>query len=392
MITVSFVFNRKKETKGERPAMVEIRITDRRKSWYVSTGIKVLKSEWQEGSIVNRNDANMLNKRLRVLIDLVGDEVDKCILEGRTIDVDYIKRKVSGSVEAERETFLEWVRKEIPKLRHSEGTMKHYGTLLSRLSEFGGLKHWQDLTSENIYKWDAWLHQLPKPQTQAERLAGAEVEGISDAGVYNYHKRLKALLNRAVKLGKIEASPYQRLTGEFPHGEKENVEYLTEDEIKAFEAIRPLDGSRMRMVRDLFVFQMHTGMSYADTQVFDFSKWRKIDGRWVYVGPRVKTGVDYVAQLDETCMEILQQYSMNLPKINLSDYNMQLKALGMAAGIAMPLHSHLARHTFATYMLARNAPIHNVAKMLGHKDIKMTQRYAKVLAENVLKDLTRVWD
>ena len=83
---------------------------------------------------------------------------------------------------------------------------------------------------------------------------------------------------------------------------------------------------------------------------------------------------------------------MNLPKINLSDYNMQLKALGMAAGIATPLHSHLARHTFATYMLGKNTPIHNVAKMLGHKDIKMTQRYAKVLAENVLEDLTRVWD
>jgi site-specific recombinase XerD len=60
------------------------------------------------------------------------------------------------------------------------------------------------------------------------------------------------------------------------------------------------------------------------------------------------------------------------------------------AGISTPLHSHLARHTFATYMLRNGAKIENVSRMLGHTNITQTQRYAKVLAESVHEDFDRV--
>ena len=69
-------------------------------------------------------------------------------------------------------------------------------------------------------------------------------------------------------------------------------------------------------------------------------------------------------------------------------YNRTLKALGIAAGISSPLHSHTARHTFATWMLRNGAKIENVSKMLGHTNITQTQRYAKVLAQSVQSDYT----
>jgi site-specific recombinase XerD len=53
------------------------------------------------------------------------------------------------------------------------------------------------------------------------------------------------------------------------------------------------------------------------------------------------------------------------------------------AGIKTRLHSHLARHTFATLMLRNGAKIENVSRMLGHTNITQTQRYAKVLARSV---------
>jgi site-specific recombinase XerD len=61
----------------------------------------------------------------------------------------------------------------------------------------------------------------------------------------------------------------------------------------------------------------------------------------------------------------------------------------MAAGISTPLHSHLARHTFATWMLSNGAKIENVSRMLGHTNITQTQRYAKVLAKDVHDDFDK---
>ena len=77
-------------------------------------------------------------------------------------------------------------------------------------------------------------------------------------------------------------------------------------------------------------------------------------------------------------------------KINNADYNKHLKALGQIAGIKTRLHSHLARHTFATWMLRNGASIENVSKMLGHTNITQTQRYAKVLAQSVHDDFDKV--
>ena len=81
---------------------------------------------------------------------------------------------------------------------------------------------------------------------------------------------------------------------------------------------------------------------------------------------------------------------MKLPKICNADYNRHLKSIGVMAGIKTKLHSHLARHTFATFMLRNGVKIENVSKMLGHTNIIQTQRYAKVLAEDVRSDFDMV--
>jgi site-specific recombinase XerD len=67
-----------------------------------------------------------------------------------------------------------------------------------------------------------------------------------------------------------------------------------------------------------------------------------------------------------------------------------LKAVGEMAGIGTRLHSHLAGHSFATCMLSNGTRIEHVSKMLGHTTIKHTQRYAKVLAQDVRDDFERI--
>ena len=228
--------------------------------------------------------------------------------------------------------------------------------------------------------FDSWLHQL-KAQDGGR---------ISDGGVFTYHKCLKAMLNRAVDFGKIDSNPYIRLRGKFRRGDKENVEYLTEDEMQRFEAVEVPDGSLLAQCRDLFIFQMYTGLSFSDSQAFNISDYRMQDGRWVNNGERIKTGVPYISSILPPALRVLERYNMKVPRVNNADYNHQLKALGLMAGIKTRLHSHLARHTFATYMLRNGVKIENVSKMLGHTNITQTQRYAKVLAQSVHDDFDMI--
>jgi site-specific recombinase XerC len=110
------------------------------------------------------------------------------------------------------------------------------------------------------------------------------------------------------------------------------------------------------------------------------------------VGERIKTGVAYVSQLLPPAVKVLEKYGWEIPKISNADYNRHLKSLGQMARIKTKLHSHLARHTFATWMLSEGAKIENVSRMLGHTNIVQTQRYAQVLAEDVRSEFDKVAD
>ena len=393
MITTAIVWDHRGRTKAGCEGPLEVRVTVDRKPYYINTGIKVRKTEWKAGTIVNRPDADSLRTRLYILIKKIEAEINAAIEDGRTIDVADIKRRAWVLVADESSTsFLEWCSDQIDQLTHSGGTMQHYLTMLTRLNDFDTIRRWQDLTVENIYKWDAYLHKITKPQSDADIKAGKPAEPISDGSIYNYHKCLKALLNRAVLFDRLRQNPYDRLKGKFKRGDRERIDFLTDEEMAAFESLHPMAGSKMAMARDLFVFQMFTGLAYSDAQNFDIGDYKLIDGTWKNTGERIKTGVAYTSQLLPPVVEILERYNWQVPHLDNADYNRCLKALGMACGIERPLHSHMARHTFATWMLRHGVPIEHVSKMLGHTNITQTQRYAKIVAADIHDDFERIAD
>lgn len=392
MITTKLIFDRRKTASRTREGYVEVRVTIDRMTKYISTGVRVYKNEWAADRVVNRKDAQALNDRLAIIFEKVYQAANESIKQGVKLDTEILKQAVWQFVESQSDepTFVSWCEKQIPLLGISDGTAKHYKPLITKLTEYGKMNKWQDLTVENIANFDAWLHQQTKPLSDARRKAGAKPEKLSDSGIYNYHKCLKALLNRALSFGKIDANPYDRLKGKFKRGERENPEYLTEDEMKRFEAIILPKGSELDVVHDLFIFQMYTGLPYSDMQAFDASDYKYDGDAWKRVGERIKTGVPYVSQLLPPAVKVLEKYGWEIPQLSNADYNRHLKALGQMACIKTRLHSHLARHTFATWMLSHDIPIEHVSKMLGHTNITHTQRYAKVLAQSVYDDFSKV--
>lgn len=68
--------------------------------------------------------------------------------------------------------------------------------------------------------------------------------------------------------------------------------------------------------------------------------------------------------------------------------NAYLKEIADLCGIEKELTYHIARHTFATTVtLSNGVSIESVNKMLGHKSIKTTQHYAKILDSKVSQDM-----
>lgn len=382
MITTKIIYDRKKRAKTEGTGTIEVRVTVARRAYYISTGVRVREKEWKAGMVVNRPDAPMLNERLAIIYEIVDREANRCIKAGEPVSTEILKAKVWPVKEAAstEPKFLEWVERQVEQLTVAYGTKKQYRTLAHRLHEFGDIKRWQDVTAENICAFDAWLHKRQKKDGSV----------LIDSAVFKYHRSLKALLNRAVTFSKIERNPYELLRGKFKRGDRENVEYLTENEMQAIESLEIPDDDLLRQSRDLFVFQMYTGLSYSDAEAFDINQYRKDGDTYTHIGERIKTGVAYVSQLLPPAIRVLKKYDMKVPQIENHIYNRSLKSIGMSAGIKIPLHSHLARHTFATWMLRNGAKIENVSRMLGHTNIRQTQRYAKVMAESVHEEFDRV--
>lgn len=386
MFSTAIVFDRRGKAGTKNEGALEVRITVERKSYYINTGIKVLSKHWA-GAIVGRPDADALNNRLGIVVRRVNEKMNEFIEQRRPISVETIKAFIydGTSSKGQHSGMMAWFEGQIPMLNVNEETRKHYWLLFDRLKDYGKLTQWSDLTVEGIYEWDAWLHQTIKAYTKK----GAPVKNAKDGTIWNYHKHLKALLNRAKDFDVIQTSPYDRLKGKFDRGDEENFEFLSEDQMRLIVDTHPVPGTQMETVRDLFVFQMFTGLSYSDMQAFDIKNYRRDGDSWVHTGKRIKTGVSYVSVLLPPVIDVLERNGWKVPQMPNQKYNALLKTFGAVLGIDR-MHSHLARHTFGTYMLSHDAKLQNVMRMMGHKNVRQTLRYAKVLAEDVRDDYNMV--
>jgi len=392
MVKTAIVFDHRGRAHGDQEGPLEIRYTYNRKAYYVATGLRVRAEAWFSGKTADMECWPEIEARLGIIRTKLEREINRCLERGEAPEPKKLRERLSMAMEAidSEEPFMDWAIQQVPMLNVRESTRVHYNTLLMRLRDYGRLLSWQDMTIENIMQWDAWLHQLPARLKESEVAKGRTAARVSDATVRNYHKLLKRLLRVAVNAGRIEASPYDKLYGVFPRGDTPTVECLQPDELRRIEEACPTEGSRMEHVRDLFLLQAYTGMAYADLMAFDIGNYRQERGVWRSIGHRVKTGQAYVSQLLPEAVDILSKYGMRVPYLSNAKYNHYLKFLGETLGIRQRLTSHVGRHTFATMMLRRGVRIEHVQKMVGHASIVQTQRYAKVLAQDVYDDFERI--
>lgn len=198
----------------------------------------------------------------------------------------------------------------------------------------------------------------------------------------SYLSRLRSVYIWASNNAKCSVNPFAQFKLVKP---KNDITYLTLNELKILED-KELHTSRLDNVRDLFLFQCYTALSYSDmAQLVEADIQYDNQNRPYIQKQRQKTSVTYTIPLLPKALAILAKYGYKLPCLSNQKYNAYLKEIADLCGINKNLHTHLGRHTFATVALNSGIPIEIVSKVLGHSSIKMTQsHYAKLLDSTII--------
>lgn len=200
-------------------------------------------------------------------------------------------------------------------------------------------------------------------------------------------KQLKKILRMAVEEGYIKASPFKITLKK----EQKEVCPLTLEELRTIRN-KQITIERLARVRDMFVFECYTGLAFTDlTNLTKENFVTDSEGNEWIVKARQKTHIQSTIPLLPVAKEILLKYQDQLPTLTNQKYNSYLKELGDICGISKSLHSHLARHTFATILLNSGVDMVSVSKILGHANSKITEQvYAKMLPKTIMSKVKGV--
>lgn len=222
-------------------------------------------------------------------------------------------------------------------------------------------------------------------------------KGCQQNTVIRYMKCLKKITNLARANDWMAKDPFLGIR----FHEKEVVrEFLTMDELQTiYRKEFPLE--RLTLVRDVFIFAAFTGLAFIDVQQLAPEHIvRDNNGNLWIRKPRQKTKNMCNIPLLDIPQEILRKYADHpacrkkgvlLPVPCNQKMNSYLKEIADICMIRKNLTTHCARHSYATSVcLANGVSLENVAKMLGHSNIKMTQHYARVLDSSILRDMNQV--
>lgn len=203
-----------------------------------------------------------------------------------------------------------------------------------------------------------------------------------------YMMRIKSIIRFAVDNGKLTINP---IAGVKVEKGKPNISYLTEEELERIYNFQ-IENQSLANVRDAFILQASTGLSYIDLcnlrkediQIAD-------DGTHYIVKNRHKTNIQYTSVILPKGVEVLKRHNYQLHIISNQKSNYMLHIIQGLCGIKTSMTTHLARRTYGTLLLNRGVRIETVSRCLGHQNVRTTQTaYAKLLNDTIINEVKGV--
>lgn len=195
-----------------------------------------------------------------------------------------------------------------------------------------------------------------------------------------YKTKFKAFVTFGMDNNRIKINPFQgiKITKE-----KKEIEYLNEEEISLL-INTPIENESLSRVRDCAVFQIASGLSFADVAALEDDDLQEENGVYFIAKNRVKTGTPFLSVITKEGVDVWNKYGGHIPIISNQKYNDYLKAIQTLCGIKTSLHSHLFRHTYCTRLLNKGVPIKTVAKCAGHANSRVTEHFYAFLENKTI--------
>ncbi|MBZ5857776.1 site-specific integrase [Flavihumibacter profundi] len=389
-----WLFKAKTNKKGETPIYLRISYETSRKN--ISTGFAIISNRWdQQKGLVRgtKEDAVQINNYIAHTKARLMELFTEMLKEG-DLNLEILIDRFFGKDTANH-TLLELVEYHNNDFQarigtdYAPSTFEKYDILRRKLEAFIALTYQKkdirlkDLTIKFMADFDFYLKNH---------------DGNEHNTATKYLKNLKKILGLGIRNKWLEDSPFDHFKASYKDVDRI---YLTLHELTIIKK-KEFRLERLTLVRDLFLFQCYTGLSYSDMAKLTFGNIAPgIDGtKWI-ITRRKKTDVRAAIPLLFEAEEIIDRYNnkdanSNKPLFDfysLQKFNAYLHEIAELCEINKSLTSHVGRRTFATTIaLANGIGLETISKILGHTSTKITAQYAVVSDLKISQDMQGLRD
>lgn len=391
MVSLLFYLKKSKADREGR-AMIYLRITVNGRRAELSTGRKVQPHKWNPAHSIVQGfspEVRQLNVYLAKIRTDLYKQVEKLKENDLPLTAISLRDAYLGK-DRKYKMLLEIFQEHNDQVENlvgqdfAAGTAERYRTAKSHLAEY--IQH------------DYRKKDIPVKQVDHAFITGFEYylktqRKCRHNSAIKYVVNFKKIIRIAYANGWIAKDPFANYKVRLKNVERE---FLTAEELQRL-MDTPFQHQRLEHVRDCFVFCCFTGLAYADVKKLTHDDFvTGIDGELWINTKRTKTKTKSNIPVLPTALMILEKYEDSphlvngkvLPVLTNQKMNAYLKEIAVLSGIKKNLTTHLARHTFATTVtLSNGVSIESVSKMLGHKSLRTTQHYAKILNRKVSEDM-----
>ena len=376
-----------------------IRIIKDRKTKFITAGVKLKESEWDEvKQKVKKNHSNSarMNAALSQKIADAEGQVADMERKIKTVSVKKLKEAIKGK---EVPNFFEYARKRLEKIKStvSYSTYRAYTSQVDKFEKYMGTK-------------DVYFDEITVALLNDYKFHLGNTLGNGDTTQRLSIIVLGTIFRDAIREEVIPETmfPFSKITLKISSSKRL---FLNKEQIDNLTQLKLIEGKKAMMWRDLFLFSIYAGgLRFSDVIEMQYSNYNEAEHK---INKHIrKTGRVHQFKIGKVAIDILEKYK----KVNANhdDFifpiimdkegylnseakryfqtaafnklaNWHLKKLGTKIKLPFDLSFHLSRHSFATNALNNGMRIEHVSKLMDHRDISTTQVYAKIISEELDK-------